>query len=41
LLEQAGRSQHARALYQQIAKNEWQPRFDHIKRQAQQISARD
>ena len=41
LLEQAGRGQQARALYRQIANNEWQPRFDHLKRQAQQIRARD
>lgn len=41
LLEQAGRGQQARMLYRQIANNKWQPRFDHIKRQAQQISARD
>lgn len=41
ILEQAGDSQQARALYRQIADKDWQPRFDHIKRQAQRIGARD
>jgi tetratricopeptide (TPR) repeat protein len=41
ILEQAGYSQQARALYRQIADKDWQPRFDHIKRQAQRIGAGD
>ena len=41
LLEQSGRTKRARALYQQIANSEWQPRFNQIKHQAERLKAGD
>jgi tetratricopeptide (TPR) repeat protein len=40
LLEQAGHGKEARTLYSQIADGDWQPRFNRIKHQAEQIDAR-
>jgi tetratricopeptide (TPR) repeat protein len=39
LLEQTGRSKEARTFYRRIADNEWQPRFNQIKRRAERIKA--
>ena len=39
LFEQTGRSREARGFYRRIAHNEWQPRFNHIKRRAERITA--
>ncbi len=39
LLKRAGRADEARALYEQIARGQWQPRFQSLQRRAQSIVA--